>query len=262
MQKFDNFVAYHADNIHTIIISDLHLSPTEPALLQAFLALLHKLQQLPHLSQLFILGDWFEAWLGDDIAQTPDYQAWLYPLIYQLQQLTSCQIFVMRGNRDFLLGQEFCSLFHAKLIDEPFILAINNKYYRLEHGDKLCTDDKKYQWFRRVIQNPISKKILLSQSLTKRQEIAENLRKKSQMDNAKKTLEIMDVNPKAVNQALLSVDGLIHGHTHRPAIHDVNGKQRIVLGDWRVNSWQVSAQIAIFSTLNHQFNLIEFNHSI
>lgn len=261
MQHFADLVADNAAAIEQIIISDLHLSTNEPAtnpLGQAFLDFLDTLVVLPNLNQFFILGDWFEAWLGDDVADTPMMKSWLAPIIERLQQLNQkgCQIYIMHGNRDFLIGQTFCDKFGAKLIKEPFILELNGQKIRLEHGDALCTDDKAYQRFRKIIQYPITKRVLLALSIKKRQQIAQDLRQKSQSDNIKKSMQIMDVNEAAVEKALESADILIHGHTHRPAIHQVGDKKRLVLGDWRVNDNKLFAEICIIS--NALITLIQF----
>lgn len=250
MINFSELITYQADEISTVLISDLHLNPFEPApnrLEQAFLALLDKLIVLPHLKQLFILGDWFEAWLGDDVAETELLRNWFEPMINRLQQLNhnGCQIYVMHGNRDFLIGQKFCDKFGGKLIKEPFYFRLDNKTIRLEHGDALCTDDKKYQRFRKIIQNPLTKRLLLTLPIKKREQIAHNLRQKSKTDNAKKSLQIMDVNTFAVERTLQNCDILLHGHTHRPAVHAINDKQRIVLGDWRIKDNQLVAEIGV-----------------
>lgn len=236
--------------ITTVLISDLHINPFEPApnrLEQAFLAFLDSLIKLPNLRQFFILGDWFEAWLGDDVAKTDLMKDWLAPLIKKLQTLSKngCQIYVMHGNRDFLMGQQFCDIVGAKLIFEPFYIEQHGKKIRLEHGDALCTDDKKYQRFRKVIQNPLTKKLLLALPMSKREQIAQNLREKSKNDNAKKSLQIMDVNKAAVAKALKNADILAHGHTHRPSEQPVGDKKRMVLGDWRANTNQVEAVVAV-----------------
>lgn len=250
MQTFDDLVAYQAESIDTVLISDLHLNPCEPAQLeQAFLVFLDTLLTLPNLRQFFILGDWFDAWLGDDVAKTDLMQPWLGLMVKKLNQLTQngCQIHIMHGNRDFLMGQKFCECFGAKLISEPFYLSLNGQTIRLEHGDGLCTDDKAYQRFRRVIQHPLTKKLLLALPIQKRQQIAQNLRQKSRTDNAKKSMLIMDVNEQAVKQALANADTLIHGHTHRPAVHTIGDKKRLVLGDWRVDENGVNVVIGTIS---------------
>lgn len=248
MQAFDELIAYQAEQITSILISDLHLNPFEPAQLeQAFLVFLDKLLRLPNLKTLFILGDWFEVWLGDDVARIQALNPYFVQMIAKLQGLTSngCQINVMHGNRDFLIGQKFCDSFGGKLVKEPFYVTLHGKEIRLEHGDALCTDDKAYQRFRCVIQHPFTKKLLLALPMQKREQIAQNLRQKSQTDNAKKSMQIMDVNEQAVLKALDNVDILIHGHTHRPAEHQVGDKKRLVLGDWRIKDNFVVVELAV-----------------
>ncbi|WP_201607858.1 UDP-2,3-diacylglucosamine diphosphatase [Psychrobacter okhotskensis] len=241
MQSFDHLITTRPHSVRQVLISDLHLSPEEPALVQAFLALLDDCLALPALKRLFILGDWFEVWLGDDVylslSEDERQTHWLTPLIVKLKKLriAGCEILVMHGNRDFLLGQPFCNLFGGELIFEPYPVAVGQQNYRLEHGDALCTDDKKYQFFRKVMRNPLIQWYLLNKPLKKRLAIAENMRKKSQKNNANKAAHIMDVNEQAVAAAVNNHDALLHGHTHRPDIHQTaNDKIRYVLGDWRL----------------------------
>ncbi|MCD1280269.1 MAG: UDP-2,3-diacylglucosamine diphosphatase [Psychrobacter sp.] len=280
MQRFNHLITTRPHQVRQVLISDLHLSPQEPALVQAFLALLDDCLALPALKCLFILGDWFEVWLGDDVylSLSENEQAlhWLTPLISKLKQLriNGCEILVMHGNRDFLLGQPFCNLFGGELIEEPYALTIGQQRYRLEHGDALCTDDKKYQFFRKIMRHRLTQWYLLNKPLEKRLAIAENMRQKSQQNNANKAAYIMDVNDEAVHQALTASDALLHGHTHRPNIHQATSdKKRYVLGDWRLldenkRQSKVSAVIGAvtndehsndsFSSNDAEFELFEF----
>ena len=277
MQTFNHLITTRPHEVRQVFISDLHLSPEEPALVQAFLALLDDCLALPALKRLFILGDWFEVWIGDDAYLTLSDDArqthWLTPLIAKLKQLRikGCEILVMHGNRDFLLGQPFCNLFGGELIDEPYSLAVGQQHYRLEHGDALCTDDKKYQFFRKIMRNRLTQWYLLNKSLEKRLAIAEKMRQKSQQNNANKAAHIMDVNDEAVIQAVANSDALLHGHTHRPDIHQATtDKKRYVLGDWRLIDKEkrqptVSAVIGVMITNAHSdsnkanFELVEFS---
>lgn len=241
MQNFNHLITTRPHEVRQVLISDLHLSSEEPALVQAFLALLDDCLALPGLKRLFILGDWFEIWIGDDaylsLAEDERQTHWLTPLIVKLKRLrvTGCEILVMHGNRDFLLGQPFCNLFGGELIYEPYTLTVGQQNYRLEHGDALCIDDKKYQFFRKIMRNRLTQWYLLNKSLEKRLAIADNMRQKSQQNNANKAAYIMDVNESAVIQAVKDSDALLHGHTHRPDIHPIsNDKIRYVLGDWRL----------------------------
>ena len=241
MQNFNHLITTRPHEVRQVLISDLHLSPEEPALVQAFLALLDDCLALPELKCLFILGDWFEIWIGDDaylsLSKDERQTHWLTPLIVKLKRLrvAGCEILVMHGNRDFLLGQPFCNLFGGELIYEPYTLTVGQQNYRLEHGDALCIDDKKYQFFRKIMRNRLTQWYLLNKSLEKRLAIADNMRQKSQQNNANKAAYIMDVNESAVIQAVKDSDALLHGHTHRPDIHPIsNDKIRYVLGDWRL----------------------------
>lgn len=241
MQKFNHLITTRPHEVRQLLISDLHLSLDEPALVQAFLALLDDCLALPSLKRLFILGDWFEVWIGDDMYLSLSEEArqvhWLTPLIVKLKKLRiqGCEILVMHGNRDFLLGQQFCNLFGGELIDEPYTLTVGQQKYRLEHGDALCIDDKKYQFFRRIMRNRFTQWYLLNKPLEKRLDIANKMRQKSQKNNANKAAYIMDVNDDAVIEAVTDSDALLHGHTHRPDVHQiVDGKTRYVLGDWRL----------------------------
>lgn len=211
-----------------LFIADLHLSPDHPRLVRGFLALLQQYQQQN--TQLYILGDWFNAWIGDDYTAP-----WLDEIIEQLKNFTQAgnKVYFQVGNRDFALGQKFLDQFHGQLLPDEFTLNIANQKFRLEHGDALCTDDVSYQRFKKIIRNPIVLGILKSTPLSFRHKLANGFRKKSRESQQHKTYEIMDVNQQAVEKALSHVDVLIHGHTHKPMVHDVNGKPRIVLGDWR-----------------------------
>ena len=276
MQSFNHLMTTRPHEVRQVLISDLHLSPEEPALVQAFLALLDDCLALPALKRLFILGDWFEVWIGDDayllLSEDERQTHWLTPLIVKLKQLrvAGCEILVMHGNRDFLLGQPFCNLFGGELIYEPYTLTVGQQNYRLEHGDALCIDDKKYQFFRKIMRNRLTQWYLLNKSLEKRLAIADKMRQKSQQNNANKAAYIMDVNEDAVIQAVADSDALLHGHTHRPDIHQAtSNKKRYVLGDWRLldgdtRQPKVSAVIGAVtsdeaSDDNAEFRLVEFN---
>ncbi|WP_186474129.1 UDP-2,3-diacylglucosamine diphosphatase [Psychrobacter sp. KCTC 72983] len=277
MQRFNHLITTRPHQVRQVLISDLHLSPQEPALVQAFLALLDDCLALPALKRLFILGDWFEVWLGDDMylsllkeKRPEDEQMahWLTPLIAKLKQLriNGCEILVMHGNRDFLLGQPFCNLFGGELISEPYTLTVGQQSYRFEHGDALCTDDKKYQLFRKIMRNRLTQWYLLNKSLEKRLAIADNMRKKSQQNNANKAAYIMDVNDEAVRQAITDSDALLHGHTHRPDIHQATAdKKRYVLGDWRLldkdaRQPKVSAVIGVVTDNEHSNDRLNSNN--
>lgn len=278
MQSFNHLITTHPHDVQQVLISDLHLSLDEPALVQAFLALLDDCLALPGLKRLFILGDWFEVWLGDDayttLSEDKRETHWLTPLVIKLKQLRvkGCEILVMHGNRDFLLDRGFLNLFGGELIHEPYVIHVGKQKFRLEHGDALCTDDKKYQFFRKVMRHSLSKWYLLNKSLEKRLAIADNIRQKSKQTNSTKAAYIMDVNQAAVDKALFSFDAIVHGHTHRPEIYRSDeGRSRYVMGDWRLldkdtRQPKVSAVIAAIVLDEHddndsaEFDLVEFRY--
>lgn len=223
-----------------LFIADLHLSPNHPRLVRGFLDLLACYHS--SIDQLYILGDWFEAWLGDD-----DDSVWLDALVDALQQFTAQgrQVFFMRGNRDFALGQQFMSRFGGQLItQEPMFIENAGLRIVLEHGDALCTDDVSYQRFKKIIRHPFILKALLGLPLPLRRRLAQKARQQSKASHQHKSAYIMDVNEQAVARALSKHDILLHGHTHRPAIHEYShGKKRVVLGDWREDTGE--AMIAL-----------------
>jgi UDP-2,3-diacylglucosamine hydrolase len=184
-------------------------------------------------TQLYILGDWFNAWIGDDYTAP-----WLDEIVSALQVFAAAgnQVYFQVGNRDFALGLKFLNQFDGILLPDVYTLEIDHKKFRLEHGDALCTDDIGYQRFRKIIRNPILLGFLKRTPLSFRQKLANGFRKKSSETTQLKSYDIMDVNTQAVESVITPVDYLIHGHTHRPDIHHVLNKQRIVLGDWRADS--------------------------
>ncbi|MDO5651803.1 MAG: UDP-2,3-diacylglucosamine diphosphatase [Moraxella sp.] len=243
---FDELLNKRPHDIRAVFVSDLHLSINTTQFNQAFIHLLNQLIALPNLTSLYILGDWLDGWLGDDEYFANPHH-WLQPIIAQLKQLShTCQIYVMHGNRDFAIEQKLCDTFCGKLINEPYHLALNQKNYRLEHGDLLCTDDVYYQRYRKIIRNPIIRWLLLKLPLSTRQKLASNIKSQSKNDKTQKSSTIMDVNATAVQQALLNHDVLIHGHTHRPALHSLDSKTRLVLGDWRDDGGAVQAVIGVY----------------
>jgi len=216
-----------------LFISDLHLSDKRPDTLRFFLDFLQN--QTQDCEALYILGDLFDAWIGDD-ALPPT----LNPLINALKALSSrgCQLSLMHGNRDFLLGSQFCQLTRAHLLEDPSIIEIRNQRILLMHGDLLCTDDIAYQEFRQQIRNPSVIEQFLSQPIAARIEIAADYRRKSGEANSTKAADIMDVNADSVLKAMQEAlaDSLIHGHTHRPGKHSFHAEgktlTRYVLSEW------------------------------
>jgi len=227
----------------TLLISDLHLDASLPAITDQFLSFLD--QRARGARTLYILGDLFEAWIGDDDPD-PDKRR----VVAALRSLTAAGVpcYVMHGNRDFLLGRRFLGETGAQMLEDGALVEIEGERVLLMHGDLLCTDDRSYQRLRRVVRNPLLQWIVRHLSLASRQSLAARMRAGSQMHTRSTAPEIMDVNDAAVRAAFhrTGVRTLIHGHTHRPAIHDleVEGRprRRIVLGDWHrhgsVLEWQ------------------------
>jgi UDP-2,3-diacylglucosamine hydrolase len=218
----------------TLFISDLHLSAERPAITALFLDFLRT--RARQAEALYILGDLFEYWIGDDVAQHPDYR----PLIAGLRELTNAgvPVFVMHGNRDFLLGAEFEKETGCRLIPDPTVISLYGESTLLMHGDTLCTDDVAYLKFRSMVRNPDWVKMFLDKPIPERIAIVRDYREISKAATATKKPEIMDVNPDAVEVALRThgVRHMIHGHTHRPAQHTLqvgsDTVRRTVLGDW------------------------------
>ncbi len=214
-------------------ISDLHLSPEQPETGHLFLRLLRDLED--RAEALYILGDLFEMWLGDD-AILPAYQ----PYIEALRRLSDSgvSLHVMRGNRDFLMSDTFATLTGAHLLDDPALVSLAGVPTLLMHGDLLCTDDLPYQRFRAMVHDPAWQRELLSKSMEERLGLARRLRQESRKAAGEKKAEIMDVNQQTVEHYLRKHGArqLIHGHTHRPAEHRflLDGKPafRFVLPEW------------------------------
>ncbi|MCU7837659.1 MAG: UDP-2,3-diacylglucosamine diphosphatase [gamma proteobacterium symbiont of Taylorina sp.] len=223
----------------TLFISDLHLDPKRTDIQDCFDLFIHScLQDAKNIDALYILGDLFEVWIGDD-ASIPIYQH----TIRQLKQLSAhdIQLFIMHGNRDFLLGSKFETAATCTLIPDPYFIKIKNEKIMLSHGDIFCTDDIEYMQFRKVVRNSDWIKDFLNKPVSQRIAIAQSMREKSQQ-NGQQELHIMDVNQKLVTTMMLEhgTQALIHGHTHKPAAHHfvLNNKtvQRIVLSDWNPNA--------------------------
>ncbi len=212
----------------SLIIADTHLVSGEVDKTNLFVKFCQ--EQATKVDQLFILGDLFNTWLGDDLSLND------YPVIIsELKALsTTTQIFVMMGNRDFLLGDEFAKQTGVSLIDSPYLLESGTEQYVLTHGDELCTDDKGYQQLKSILQHPITQFIFLRLPKKIRLKLAGKIRKKSVQAQQYKTREIMDVNPSAVMALMQKYPNtnLIHGHTHRRNTHVEKKFTRYVLGDW------------------------------
>ncbi len=232
-----------------LFIADLHLSNDQPRLTAGFLALIERFG--PEIDALYILGDWFESWVGDD-----DDDPWLNEVTEPLKPLTArgVQIWVQHGNRDFALGQDFLDRFGGQLLAERITIVEHGLTLRIEHGDALCTTDIAYQQFRVMSRNPDWLRGMLTQPLDTRRQLAAMIRMRSQMSHANNASNIVDVEPNEVIRVIGDADGMIHGHTHRPEVHELVGedgqiKRRYVLGDWRVNS-TTQAGVAVIGWLD------------
>ena len=212
----------------TLIISDLHLTNVEKDKIDFFANFCKKYASKA--DQLFILGDLFNTWIGDDLSLV-SYKEILNTL-RDLSQDT--KVFVMAGNRDFLLSKQFELKSGCEIIHEPFVLEHNSKKFLLIHGDSLCTDDVSYQKLKKVLRNPITQFIFLKLSKNLRLKLTGQLRKKSIEAQSYKSAKIMDVNQLATDKLMSNYPGfdLIHGHTHRQKTHTQKSYTRHVLGDW------------------------------
>ncbi len=220
----------------TLFISDLHLSAERPEKLELF----YQFMKGParRAEALYILGDLFEAWVGDDDATPPNHS-----ILAEIKAVADRQvnIFVMAGNRDFLMSRDFESLTGSTLLDDPTVIDLYGEPTLLMHGDLLCSQDVDYLKFRAMVRNPAWQADFLSKSLQERLMMAQQMRAASKEAMKDKVPVIMDVEQTTVEQYMRNHDAikLIHGHTHRPAIHefDLDGKaaRRTVLGDWYQN---------------------------
>lgn len=225
-----------------LFIADLHLSPERPAVTRAFLDFLQ--EKARNAQRLYILGDLFEAWVGDD-----DPSALPRQIVTALSDLTATgtALYFQQGNRDFLVGKRFSRETGAVLLADEEVIQLGGEPVLLMHGDTLCTEDHAYQKFRRRVRNPLVKWLLTHLPLKKRLQIAAQWRARSREQNSNKPDHIMDVTPAEVLQRMrhYGVTQLIHGHTHRPARHaiDDDGTERIrwVLGDWGERAWCIEA---------------------
>jgi UDP-2,3-diacylglucosamine hydrolase len=230
----------------TLFISDLHLDPARPAVTRA---LAEFLIQHRDCDQLYILGDLFEAWIGDD-----DDAPLAGEVTALLRDFSAAgpALFIMPGNRDFLLGQTFCHAVGATLLSDPTPVDLYGRATLLLHGDSLCTRDEAYQAFRKTARDPQWQAQLLNQGLAERRTLAGELRSMSKEANSNKAEDIMDVTPNEVTRVMAeyNVQQLIHGHTHRPARHREAAGERWVLGDWDKQLWFIRADRDTINLIN------------
>ncbi len=218
-----------------LFISDLHLQASLPKTTQAFFDFL--MQHAMHTNALYLLGDIFEYWAGDDDLQTP-FNATIAQAINHVAT-TGVKVFWMAGNRDFLVGEVFAQAAGLTLLTDPTVITIAQSQITLAHGDAQCTDDAAYMAFRKQVRNPAYQQQFLAMPLAQRKAIITGIRENSQSANKDKSYAIMDVNADAIAQLFATTGSqtLIHGHTHRPALHVLEGaKRRFVLPDWEYDA--------------------------
>lgn len=217
-------------------ISDLHLDEARPQVTAALGALLQRLVDEYERPGLYILGDLFEFWIGDD-----DDRPLVHEVTQQLRGFSDAggELYLMHGNRDFLIGEAFTGAVGATLLDDPTIITAGDEPLLLMHGDSLCTRDEQYQQFRALARSEAWQADILARSLDERRQIAAQLRTVSRDAGSRKADDIMDVTPAEVQRAMKEhgCRTLIHGHTHRPARHDEAHGTRWVLGDWEHSGW-------------------------
>lgn len=224
----------------TLFVSDLHLAPERPATIRLFLDFLSG--RARRAARLYILGDLFDAWIGDD-DDTPPYPEIRAALRDLTTSGTACAL--MHGNRDFLIGHAFCRDTGCTLLRDPTRILLDGEPVLLMHGDLLCTEDVAYQRFRRRVRNPVVKRLFLWKSLERRRAMAADYRRKSGAATAEKPAEIMDVSPDTVARYLgrFQATRLVHGHTHRPGDHHLQGSRghahRSVLAEWHAARGEV-----------------------
>ena len=218
-----------------LIIADLHLSAGNTAALAPLRALLPRAAKA---EALYILGDLFDYWVGDDQPVPPA----VADVLNALAALP-CRRFFQSGNRDFLIGHEFLTRLGATALPDELLMETGAQPVLLCHGDQLCTDDLAYQAMRQQLRSPAFRCDFLGKPLAERTAVAEALRARSKTESSRKPEDIMDVNAEAVQRLMAAHPArvLVHGHTHRPAIHRLdNGALRVVTGDWGETGWLVA----------------------
>lgn len=232
----------------TYFISDLHLDCARPDVSRA---LVQFLLEHRNCDALYILGDLFEAWIGDDDDSPIATET---AAAFKSFSDAGPDLYIMVGNRDFLLGEDFCTAAGATLLEDPSVVDLYGEPTLLMHGDSLCTADEEYQKFRLQARDPRWQAEVLSKSLEERRSLAAQLRGMSKEANSNKAEDIMDVTPEEVQSMMAAhgVNRLIHGHTHRPARHKEPTGERWVLGDWDAEGWFIAAS-------TDKIDLISFN---
>ena len=221
--------------MNAIFISDLHIDDSNPHILRRLNTLIE--DETPNIDALYILGDLVEVWVGDD-----DRSNLAKTLRVTLKKATqNCRVYLMHGNRDFLFGEGFAEEIGATLINDPTVITINGSRIVITHGDAYCTRDSAYQQMRQMLRSSQWKSEILDKSIEERRILATSLRNQSRLANQNKADNIMDVTHSEVLNSLKTNDAstVIHGHTHRPGIYNLEGNNRFVLGDWGRCGWLV-----------------------
>ncbi len=234
----------------TYFISDLHLAPERPGVTAA---LNDFLEQRRDARALYILGDLFEYWVGDD-----DDAPIVGEVAHMLQHfsLDGPELYLMHGNRDFLIGERFATRVGATLLDDPTVIDLDGQSVLLMHGDSLCTRDTEYLAFRAVARSKEWQEDALARPLEERRGLAQHLRQMSRDAGSRKADDIMDVTGSEVVATMEAHDchTLIHGHTHRPAHHEISTGERWVLGDWDTTGWYLRAAEGRFELKEFDIN--------
>lgn len=234
-------------------IADLHLQLSRPSMTRGFIDFISNLKDA---ESLYIVGDFFEVWVGDDYSDECTQE-----VIRTLKALsnTGTNLYFMHGNRDFLLGKQFCEQTGGSLLDEPHLLELDEPALLL-HGDSLCTKDVAYMQMRTLLRNPQFQQQMLAKPLEERLQLATKIRGESQAGNQLKAEDIMDVTQVAVDNLMdeYKVNTLIHGHTHRPNRHqwqhNNQNRERIVLGDWQDDlGWMLRYENGRFEQTSFNF---------
>ncbi len=218
----------------TLFISDLHLCAERPAITGLFLAFLKR--EAGAADAIYILGDLLEYWIGDEAVAQAEFQ----PIVAGLRAVTDggTPLYLMHGNRDFLIGEGFAQATGCRLLEDPTVIELYGTPVVLMHGDLLCTDDVEYQGFRKMVRDPQWQQGFLAKSMAEREQISREVREHSKSAIADKRPDIMDINQQAVEAEMRrhGIYHIIHGHTHRPGQHqfqlDGMSARRTVLGDW------------------------------
>ncbi|WP_110648297.1 UDP-2,3-diacylglucosamine diphosphatase [Salinicola peritrichatus] len=227
-----------------LLIADLHLQPSQPEIAQGFVDYLRGPAR--EASSLTILGDLFEAWIGDDYRGDFEQR-----IVAELRACSDAgtRLAFMHGNRDFLIGESFAADSGCALLEDPTVVELAGQRVLLMHGDSLCTRDEAYMAFRQQARDPAWQARILAMPVAERLALAKQLRAQSGEANSNKAEDIMDVTPSAVIETLETHDAriLIHGHTHRPDVHDIEvagePAKRYVIGDWRPErGWQLRVE--------------------